>query len=348
MVNVENHKELLRFLREQHLISDHSKPTLTNLRGGVSNRTVLVQHQKGKGWVVKQALKKLRVKEAWYSRPERIHHEAEGLRQLALLAAPESTPGFIFENRQHHILIMEAIPQPHQNYKELLLRQLPENSHTIGFARLLADIHLNSHQQQARLAELFSDSSFFENLRLEPYYRFSADRLPAAASFLRHLIDQTRLRKQTLVHGDYSPKNVLIYNQKLILLDHEVIHFGDPAFDVGFAMTHYLSKGHFRISCRDAFMDAARLFWKTYWHKTGSAIWADALERHCICHLLGCLLARVVGKSPLEYLDDKQRNIQKHTVLDLIQETIVSMDQLINTFTTGLKQHEHNYRPHSN
>jgi 5-methylthioribose kinase len=59
------------------------------LAGGVSNRTVLVERTaSGEGWVVKQALPKLRVATEWLSDPERIHQEALGLRWLSELAPP--------------------------------------------------------------------------------------------------------------------------------------------------------------------------------------------------------------------------------------------------------------------
>jgi aminoglycoside phosphotransferase (APT) family kinase protein len=88
---------------------------------------------------------------------------------------------------------------------------------------------------------VFADRSFFESLRIEPYYRYAASRAPDADPFLRTLVEDTRREVHTLVHGDYSPKNVLVREGRLVLLDHEVAHFGDPAFDVGFSTTHLLS-----------------------------------------------------------------------------------------------------------
>ena len=89
-------------------------------------------------------------------------------------------------------------------------------------------------------------------------------RSPPAAEFIRELVDQTRKRHITLVHGDFSPKNVLVHDDRLILLDHEVIHWGDPAFDVGFALTHLLSKAHHLPAHRERFTRAARRFWSAY------------------------------------------------------------------------------------
>src|SRR5205823_5639992 len=99
---------------------------------------------------------------------------------------------------------------------------------------------------------------------LEPYYEFTAQRVSGARSFLELLIAETRATRTALVHGDYSPKNVLVFQDALVLVDHEVIHFGDPAFDVGFSLTHLLSKAHHLPERRAAFASAALEYWASY------------------------------------------------------------------------------------
>src|SRR6185503_2499871 len=94
------------------------------------------------------------------------------------------------------------------------------------------------------LQSIFADRTFFEALRIDPYYRAAGIRHPAAGKFYDRLIAETATVQETLVHGDFSPKNVLVREGRLILLDFEVIHFGDPAFDLGFSLTHLLSKAH--------------------------------------------------------------------------------------------------------
>ncbi len=339
MIDIENHQQLKTYLFTRKLAKDGDRLECRDLHGGVSNRTVFVRLSDSRQWVVKQALEKLRVKEDWFSDPQRIHHEAEGLRTLQKLTRPGAIPKFIFEDHEQHILIMEAVPEPHENYKSLLLSAAPEERHVIEFATLLADIHSNA-AKAGRLSDLFDNSCYFENLRLDPYYAFSARQLPAAAPFLDTLIKQTKERKLTLVHGDYSPKNILICNERLVLLDHEVIHIGDPAFDVGFAMAHFLSKANFRKNCRQQFGEAARLFWNTYFANVQAAPWSSRLADHCIANSLGCLLARVIGKSPLEYLNDTQRALQLNITMNLINDAPASMISLIHQFTESLDQNE--------
>jgi len=179
---------------------------------------------------------------------------------------------------------------------------------------------------------VFRDRSYFESLRLEPYYLFAAGQVPPAAPFLRQLVDATRSRRISLVHGDYSPKNMLIHAGALVLLDHEVIHFGDPAFDVGFFLAHLLSKARHLPSHRARLVEMSLAFWRRY-REGVEYEQADAMSAR---HTLGCLLARVAGRSQLEYLSDAERAAQRRDVVKLIAEAPATMPLLIERFAQCL------------
>jgi aminoglycoside phosphotransferase (APT) family kinase protein len=328
-LDIEQPAALTAYLRRAGRIAPDEEPALRALSGGVSNRTVLVERSTGQAWVLKQALAKLRVPVDWFSSPERIHREALGLRWLVQLAPPGAIPGFVFEDQEQHLLAMEAVPQPHDNWKTLLLAGQVSDNHVQQFGRLLAHIHCNAYERRDEVARIFHDRSFFESLRLEPYYGYTAAQVPPAAPFLHALMDETRARRVTLVHGDYSPKNILVYQERLILLDHEVIHFGDPAFDLGFSLTHLLSKAHHLLDHRLQFAAAARRYWQVYRQSIGEAEWAHDLEAYAARHTLACLLARVAGRSPLEYLNASERTRQREAVLSLISNTPSTIVQLI-------------------
>src|SRR3954464_13347838 len=120
-LDIERPGELVSYLRETGRIAADETPRVQVLAGGVSNRTVLVERQSGEAWVVKQALAKLRVAVDWFSSPERIHREALGLRWLERLAPPGTTTPLVFEDHAQHLLAMDAVPQPHENWKTMLL-----------------------------------------------------------------------------------------------------------------------------------------------------------------------------------------------------------------------------------
>jgi 5-methylthioribose kinase len=327
-MNIEATAELLDYLRRHGRVRETETPRLTILAGGVSNRTVLVERDGGANWVLKQALPKLRVATDWFSSPERIHREALGLRWLSQLAPPGSVPQFVFEDHEHHLLAMTAVPQPHQNWKSMLLRGEIDPEHVRHFGQLLAAIHHGAMARRAELEPVFSDTSFFESLRVEPYYVFSARQTPAAGEFLTALIAETRATRQSLVHGDFSPKNILVREGRLVLLDYEVIHWGDPAFDLGFSLAHFLSKAHHFPAWRAEFARAAHLYWQSYDDRS--------CEERAVRHLLACLLARVDGRSPLEYLGPDERERQRAAVLRLMAGPPAGVAPLIDQFVSCL------------
>jgi aminoglycoside phosphotransferase (APT) family kinase protein len=190
-----------------------------------------------------------------------------------------------------------------------------------------------------RLEELepeLGDQTFFESLRLEPYYGYTATQVPAAAVFLEELQAETRAVRATLVHGDFSPKNVLIWNETLVLVDHEVAHIGDPAFDLGFSSTHLLSKARHLPDARERFLDASRRYWSRYSAITEGEAWRAGLEPRVVRHTLACLLARVAGRSQVEYFGPAEKERQQETVLALIEEPPETMAQLVDEWAAAL------------
>src|SRR5579862_8446128 len=329
-LDIEDFEALGRYLKQS---ANRGEPvSFEKLKGGVSNRVVKVTWADGHDWVVKQALAKLRVSVDWFSNPERIVVEARALRWLNRLAPSGTTPSLTFEDAAVHLMAMEAIPIDHENWKSALLsgRVIPD--HFEQFGSLLGTIHRKSAESGPELRKAFADTSYFDNLRLGPYYRYAAQNTPAAASFLETLAEETLRHKLSLVHGDFSPKNALIYRGKLILLDYEVVHFGDPAFDVGFALTHFLSKAHHLSEERLRLARAAELFWRVYHDGITQLNWAKELEPRVVGHTLGCLLARVSGKSPLEYLTPAEVIRQRDAVVALIRKTPTSVSELIEEF----------------
>lgn len=335
-LNIEDPVQLLRYLRQNDRIDAAERPRFTTLAGGVSNRTVWVQFDHKPGWVMKQALAKLRVQVDWFSAPERIQREAAGLNWLGKSISGH-VPELVFLDEARHIVAMSAIPLPHDNWKSLLLAGEASIKLAREFGQLLARIH-NAALVHPEVAVEFAERRFFEELRLEPYYGYTATQVPRARAFLENLIKDTRKRRLALVHGDYSPKNVLVSRGKLVILDFEVIHFGDPAFDIGFSMTHFLSKAHYLPASREAFTGMARAHWHEYMNCLDSSV-SGAMEPAAARHTLACLLARVAGRSPLEYLDEAQRSRQKGIVLELIQRQIGTLPELIDVFLEHLERH---------
>ena len=326
MLDIQDTPRLRQYLLDRQLIARDESVTVSALSGGVSNKTLLVSRPKNRAFVIKQALSRLRVKKLWECDPARLQIEALALQWMSQHITSCKAPEYIFFDAQNHILVMEAITSPFANLKTQLLSGQPDKSIILKAAVVLAEIHNEGiHGREYG----FENKSFFKTLRIEPYYLNTTSEIPSTNSFYKNLIDQTLDINHTLTHGDFSPKNMLIKDRDIILLDYEVMHFGDPAFDIGFFLTHLLSKANFLPSHRDSFIDASSFFWENYLSKV-PYFQENENELRAVNHTLGCLLARIAGRSPLEYLDDHARQRQREVSLKMIIKKPGKIFELIN------------------
>jgi 5-methylthioribose kinase len=318
-IEIDRPEQLIRYLRERGLIASSEQPRVRLLTGGVSSRTVLVEREEGQGFVVKQALAKLRVASDWSCSTERIYREALGMRCLGDLLPAGAVTELLFEDTIHPIIVMSAVAQPNCTWKEVLLSSAPDVREFEQFAAILAQLHAESHDD-ATLATTFADTQYFESLRLRPYYEYSAQQVPEAREFLLWLAGETLGHKLCLVHGDYSPKNILVHEGRFVLLDHEVIHYGDPAFDLGFSLTHLLAKTLHREEWSGPLLKATQHFITCYLKLVEPAAFPGTIEVRACRHTVACLLARVAGRSPLEYLTQAERRRVKAAALRLMKQ----------------------------
>lgn len=315
------------YLRASGRIAADEVAETRELSGGVSNVVLLVSLPgRGERFVLKQARGQLRVKEEWLCPVERIWREVDVLRACgellpsakltpskppALFAA--NVPDLLWEDRDNYCFAMAAAPARNRTWKELLLAGRTVLSQFVAFAagRLLGTLHAGTWRSAAALAR-FEDRSFFDRLRLDPYYRFTASIHPDLAPQLARLVDSVWSHRLCLVHGDFSPKNLLVWPPQVMLIDFEVGHYGDPAFDLGFFLTHLVAKAiRAREKCRH-YLLLVEIFWQEYRRqvsRVATAAEMSGLRERMLLNLAGCLLARVDGKSPLEYLSSQERQV---------------------------------------
>lgn len=334
-------EEVRLFLVERGLVHPPDEVRVELLSGGVSADTFLVRRPRSPDWVVKQALPRLRVDTLWTSDPRRIHREATALRWLNGVLGPDSTVQLVDEDLDRHALVMEAVPFPHSTWKERLLAGDVRDEHVNHAATILARMHESGRRERDALKADLPDDGTFEDLRLEPYYRYTSRRVPECGRFLLELADATASRRDGFVHGDFSPKNVLIQprqrrGDRVVLIDHEVAHVGDQAFDVGFLLAHFLGKANLHPDRVPLYRNAALHFWQVYADMSAD-VRAAGFEQRAVRHLLACSLARAAGRSPLEYLDDEARRRQRLISTTLIERAPVSLVDTVRAFMEELR-----------
>ncbi len=98
---------------------------------------------------------------------------------------------------------------------------------------------------------------------IEPRLRALADELlarPGLRARIAELRSRYYERRDALVHGDVQAGNVLVQDGRPRLLDAEIAHVGDPAFDLGQALAHvHVHRAHARDAVPFAACEAALL-----------------------------------------------------------------------------------------
>jgi aminoglycoside phosphotransferase (APT) family kinase protein len=274
------------------------------LAGGVSALVGVVEggHEP---WVIKAPLGQLSVDDEWLADRSRGANEAAILAQLDGQLGPIRTPRLLFYDDDNVLFGEEFIAPPTLNYKDELLagRGHAQRATALGIA--LATLH---RIDPPSVLDGPGPRDLFEALRLDPYYRVTAERRPELRDGLLALVEETvNVARPTLVHGDLSPKNVLVTPTSLVLLDWEVIHVGDPAFDRGMMGAHFLLKAIYHGPGRAAMVvKAARNFWSAYE--------GPADEERSIRHLGAVVVARLYGKSRVDYLVDETSRQRAHRI----------------------------------
>ena len=271
---------------------------LTALDGGVSSDIHLVETPTGR-FVVKAALPKLRVRDDWFADVSRNRVEQDWF-AFAGGVAPDAVPRILAADPRAGWFAMEYVADGMANWKSLLLAGDASPVHARRAGELLGRLHRASwgdRRVQARFATLPN----FHALRIEPYLLTTAQRVPAARAELIAEAERLATTGLALVHGDYSPKNLLVSADRLVVLDAEVAWFGDPAFDTAFLLTHLHLKGLVHARRPAPMLALIPEFWSAYRAALGPEVDPSG-EARAVRLLLCLLLARVHGRSPVEYL----------------------------------------------
>ena len=294
------------------------------LAGGVSSGIYRVD-LRGGSYCVKQALPRLKVAKEWKVPVERVFAEIGYLRTVGAIV-PGHVPQVLGEDAASKSFVMAFLGPEYRGWKAELLagRVDADTARTLG--DVLGRIHAAT-ADDASLARQFANDADFHALRLEPYLVETAREHPALADRLLQLVERTAATRRVLVHGDVSPKNILLGPRGPVLLDAECAWFGDPAFDLAFCLNHFLLKAAHLPACTGALMDSLEAFLAAYWPHVRWEPQA-ALEGRVATLLPGLALARVDGKSPVEYLDAPQRADVREAAIGLLRDAPSSLATL--------------------
>jgi aminoglycoside phosphotransferase (APT) family kinase protein len=300
---IDSAKDLNEFLIRTHLLKSGETAVWTPLAGGVSSDIWRVRLP-GQTICVKRALADLKVEAVWQAPTERNNYEWEWFK-FVHRNFPEIVPRPLAHDREMQMLAMEYLePENFKLWKAELLKGETDPEFAAKVGAFLGKIHAKSAFKK-EISETFATDRLFYALRIEPYLLATAEKHPDIAPKIRAIAEKTLSTKIALVHGDVSPKNILIGRGNPVFLDAETAWFGDPAFDAAFCLNHLLLKAAFRPESKAGYAECFKSFAESYLNQV---VWEsrDQIEARTACLLPVLQLARIDGKSPVEYLTDNK------------------------------------------
>lgn len=318
--------------RDGHVCNSQAR--IAPLSGGVSSEIYLVEDG-AKKFVVKRALAQLKVKDDWFADVRRNVSERNYVECVGRMM-PGIVPQLYFANSDAGYFGMEFLGDGFANWKQLLLAGDCCEEHAERAGTILGEIHQRTYLDGA-LRKQFDTTENFHQLRVEPYLLTTGARHPELQHIFVAEARRIEATQEALVHGDFSPKNILIGNKRMVLLDCEVAWYGDPAFDIAFFLNHLFLKSLYHAPKNPEMETLIAAFWSAY-AKARANSNASAIERRLVPLLLMLLLARVDGKSPVEYLTPLKQQfirdfVRKH--LSSPPKSLADMSDI--WFTQGLK-----------
>ncbi len=317
MVDIGDERQLRDYLRGRNIFADVDAARIIYYPGGVSGIVALASDG-SLDVIIKQALPRLKVKEIWECDPGRIITEHRAHEVYARLA-PDSVPEPLFADEENKVIGRIGAPDGTPMWKTQLLSGLLDFRVAEKAIGALLTIH-NASARDDGVRRAFDDNSIFYDLRISPYIEKTVTVHPGLAERARPIINRLMTEKITLVHGDYSPKNILVTDSAVWILDYEVAHFGHPSFDLAFFFNHFMLKSVKNRQWRDAYLNMLLYMAGIYF--SGVDCMAPALLEAQTTELLAfMLLARMDGKSPAEYIvRDEDKDLVRRVAFAILRD----------------------------
>jgi tRNA A-37 threonylcarbamoyl transferase component Bud32 len=328
------------YLASQGLIQASEVRSVDLLGWGVSNTLVKVCTADD-CMVVKQSLPQLKVSEEWFADRERIYRERAGIETLASMLPAGTVPQVLYEDKENFLFVMSCAPAEGANWKEQLLQGQVDLRVARKVGVTLGTVHRKTAGVEP-VREEFLDDRPFVQLRIDPYHRAAARVHPDLAGAIVPEAQRMLDVKAALVHGDYSPKNIIVTGTSIFLLDFEVVHYGNPVFDLAFMINHLFLKSVYNSPMRQQYFQAVEAFWEGYTKEIASNAallqsCKSSLERDTVKQL-GCLmLARIDGKSPAEYIvSPRTRELVRGIARSILLEETCKLSEVIDLVDSRL------------
>lgn len=306
-----------------HGIFNGPRVEASALTGGVSSDIHLLTdgHRRV---VVKQALDTLKVAELWRADDTRNVTEQHFIQHVHSFL-PSAVPRLLLCEEQQRYFVMEYL-DAFRDWKSHLLEGEADPPRARRAGRIIGAIHAHTWDDPI-LLERFDTTGNFHALRVDPYLLTTASRHPELEQQIRDEVARLENTRQCLIHGDFSPKNIMVRDGDMVLIDCEVAWYGEPAFDLAFLFNHLLLKTVVHRRHVGDFVGLVAVAWQSY--RSCFTAFDPTLERRIGRLLLILMLARVDGKSPVEYIEDEgDKQVVRDFVYQLLSAQIFDLAEI--------------------
>lgn len=320
----------------QRLIEDGvctGNARLTALTGGVSSEIYRVDDIEQR-FVVKRALEKLRVDSPWYADPRRNRAERSFLAYVANFQ-PESVPRLYPPDDAEGYFCMEYLGELRPWKQDLLRGRFDHRlAHLAGLA--LGRLHLTTWLDTT-VRKKFDNTQNFVQLRIAPYLQATASNHPGLVNAIHAEAEAVLSRRLCLIHGDYSPKNLLVGEGRLVMVDCEVAWFGDPAFDLAFYLNHLFLKALYHADHPESVLALALDTLESYRGVLKDK--ADSVSVQAARLLPILMLARIDGTSPVEYFGaTQQEQVRRFAIARIACDRVAPIKRLAELWLQAIKE----------
>lgn len=300
--------------------------SVTTLTGGVASDIARIETDKG-DFCVKFALPKLRVAADWYAPVERNFAEFSYLKNLSEIAPEASLTLYGHSASENGFAMAYLAGDNTYLWKPALFDGRGRCDEAKAVGSILGKVHHASSQPDFDKSAFHNQDDFYA-IRIEPYLVHTAKKHPLIATQLHQMAEHLGSADSVLVHGDVSPKNIMFHNGQPFLLDAECATMGDGCFDVAFCLNHLILKAVFVTTSSSNYLSYCLDFWQSYQPFITWESQADFERR--LCQLLPMLmLARIDGKSPVEYFNHDHHDFVRQLALPLISEPATDLSELL-------------------
>ena len=320
-----DHAAIQKIFNHLNLTQNDETISIKALTGGVSSNIFHVTTKHAQ-YCLKQALPQLKVAKQWLAPVDRVFAEIAWL-QTAAIIVPDAVPKILGIDQTSKSFVMQYLEDDYSNWKAELLAGRVADKVAAQLGNILGRIHSQTALNED-IAKRFANDETFYAIRLEPYLEESARQHPALSSRLKALIKRTQHNPKVLVHGDVSPKNIMLGPLGPVILDAECAWYGDPAFDVAFCLNHFFLKAAHMPQLAPVLLQNSQEFLNAYLQEV---TWEPVpeLEYRIASLLPGLMLARVDGKSPVEYLAAERGAIVRTLAIEFLQQDNISFSIIL-------------------